>query len=193
MHFIISTMAAFHDADLVSGLFLHWKGFVTQLMDVVNVALCHLCLSCSYNSKYLQHDRFIIPYLRVFKVAQAKEFNSVEIRITVCNSYPSCPTSKTCGLSSLSLTEPQISGCRRCLWVESTSSGLVQKQTDRTEICLCAFVMRANIILSLNSDLSAGLACLGNYRRSHAGQTEHSPWRGSRDERKHFVHGNQHK
>lgn len=115
MHFIKSTVAAFHDADLVSGLFLHWKGFVTQLMDVVNVVLCHLYLSCSYDSKYLQHGRFIIPYLRAFKEAQAKEFNSVEIRITVCNSSPSCPTSKTCRLSSLSLTEPQISGCQHCL------------------------------------------------------------------------------
>lgn len=191
MHFIISA-AAFHDVDLVSGLFLDWKGFVRQLMDVVDVALCHLCLSCSYTSKYLQHDRFIIPYLRVFKMVQAKEFNSVEIRITVCNSSPSCPTSKTCRLSSLSLTEPQISGCQHCLSVENTSSGLVE-QTDRTEICQCVFVMQADIILSLNSDLSAGLACLGNYRRSHAGQTEHSLWRGSRDERKHFVHGNQHK
>lgn len=141
---------------------------------------CATCVCRNINGS------IIIPDLGAFRVAKTEEFYGVEIRIIVRIASWSGASSENLRI----ITHHVRFGRQQSLWAVSTSSGLVRKQrgTGATRFSVCA--MQANIVLSFSGDLRAGLARSGNSRRSQAGQTEHGLWRGSSDERKHFVHGN---
>lgn len=155
---------------------------------MVNGTTFHLSLDYYDRSKYLLWKRSIAPVVSCFalKVAQAERFDGVERRI---RAFSSCPTSKSCGLSSLSLSVPSSSGWQHFLTVEKMSDGLLENwETADTD--LKSLYELANGVVRFNGNLSSKISLL----RELWAEPRRSNWIRSLEKKqgwwKHFVHGN---